>query len=260
MKTRSKILRTGQWIGVASLLISSGLAAQPLDQIKEQGQAKAAEGRASQQKIDAIVDAQQKQLIKYRALLKQVDGLEQYNEQLSTQIQGQVALIDRFDESIQQVATIERQMLPLTHRMADALADFVALDLPFLEVERLERLAFVEGSLAKADVDVAEKFRQVLEAYQIENEYGRKLDAYQDIISLNGQEQEVDVLRFGRVALVAQTKDTATTAVYDRASKSWQEIDAGTYRNSIRKGIQMARKQASIDLVTLPVPAPEAAQ
>ncbi len=251
---------------IRSLAVICALSAAPmalaanLDQVQSEGQKKAGEARASQQRIDAIVDEKQQKLISYRALLKQIEGLEQYNEQLATQIQGQQALMQRFDDSIAQVATIERQMLPLTRRMADALAAYVELDLPFHEIERAERLSFVNEAIDKADVDVAEKFRQVLEAYQVENEYGRKIDSYQDIIELDGARREVDVLRFGRIALVAQTRDAATTAVWDHQAGAWELLDAGTYRNSIRKGIQMARKQASIDLVTLPVAAPEVAK
>ncbi|MGB1560021.1 MAG: DUF3450 domain-containing protein [Sinimarinibacterium flocculans] len=246
--------------GVVCALRIGDVGAQTLDQVVETGEAKVAEGQASQQRVDKIVDAQQGKLIRYRALLKQIEGLEQYNEQLATQVQGQLALIEQFDASVEQVAQIERQMLPLITRMSDALGDFVDLDLPFHETERAERLAFVRNSIGKADVSVAEKFRQVIEAYQIENDYGRKIDNYQDIIELDGQPREVDVLRFGRVALAAQTKDANTTAVWDRDAGQWQVVDAGDYRNSIRHGIRMAKKQASIEMITLPVPAPEAAQ
>ncbi|MEC9408296.1 MAG: DUF3450 domain-containing protein [Pseudomonadota bacterium] len=245
---------------VLGLTAAAPLAAQTLDQVVEQGEAKAAEGRKSQEKIDGIVDAKQEKLITYRALLKQREGLEQYNKQLSTQIEGQEALIRRFDTSINQVAQIERQMLPLITRMTEALTDFVELDLPFHETERLERINFVQDSVGKPDLNVAEKFRQVLEAYQIENDYGRKIDTYQDIIDINGEEREVDVLRVGRVALVAQTRDAATTVVWNHDEKAWQELDAGTYRNSVRHGIKMSKKQASIDMVTLPIPAPTAAE
>mgnify|MGYP003717135689 CR=1 FL=1 len=82
----------------------------------------------------------------------------------------------------------------------------------------------------------------------------------QDIVEIDGEEKEVDVLRVGRVALVAQTRDATTTVVWNHSDKTWQKLDAGTYRNSVREGIKMSKKQASIDLVTLPIPAPVAAE
>ena len=253
----TRILRPAVLSTLLALPLTPALAqSQQLNQAVDIGEQKVADGQQSQEKIDKIVDAQQAKLIEYRALLKQQDGLEQYNEQLATQVKSQEALIERFDSSITQVAKIERQMLPLTTRMVDALGTFVELDLPFHEIERQERLAFVQDTLQKADVNVAEKFRQVLEAYQIENDYGRKIDTYQDIVEIDGQPSEVDVLRFGRVALVAQTRDATTTAVWNHDAKQWETLDAGTYRNSVREGIKMAKKQASIDLVTLPIPAP----
>lgn len=238
---------------------ASSLAFAQLDQVVQTGEAKAQEGKQSQAKIDSIVDAQQGKLIKYRALLKQIDGLEQYNDQLSTQVKGQEALIQQFKNSIDQVAEIERQMLPLIIRMEESLTDFVDLDLPFHEIERQERLDYVSKSIERADVSVAEKFRQIIEAYQIEMDYGRKIDSYHDIVSIDGAEQEVDVLRFGRVALVAQTPDAKLTAVYNNKTKAWESLPS-TYRNSVRHGIRMAKKQASIDILTMPVAAPEAAQ
>ncbi len=245
---------------VAGACLGGNAHAQTLDKVIQEGQQKLEAGRESQERINSIVDEQQAKLVKYRALLKQMEGLEQYNEQLGQQIQGQEALIARFDGSISQVAQIERQMLPLIKRMADSLATFVSLDLPFHEGERRERLAFINDSINRADLDVAEKFRQIIEAYQVESEYGRKIDTYPDIVDIDGQRMEVDVLRFGRIALVAQSKDTSVTAAWNRAEKRWEKLNTGIYRNDIKKGILMAKKQASIDLVTLPIAAPEVAQ
>jgi len=231
-----------------------------LEQVQKEGENKLIEAEQSQARIDKIVEGAQDRLIQYRALLKQVEGLKTYNEQLSTQVASQEDLIRRFDASINQVSLIERQMLPLVGKMVAALEQFVELDLPFNTDERQERVAFLKENLVAADVDVAEKFRQVMEAYQIENEYGRKIDSYQAIINLNGAEQEVDVLRVGRIAMVCQTKDTRISARWDNNTKSWEILDNVIYRNSIRKGIKMAKKQASIDILTLPINAPEAAK
>ncbi len=231
-----------------------------LDEVQQVGEKKMSEAVKSQEKIDKIVEGAQERLIQYRSLLKQIEGLEAYNEQLSTQVTGQLNLIARFDASISQVALIERQMAPLVEKMATSLQDFIELDLPFDFEERQERMAFIQDNLAAADIDVAEKFRQVIEAYQIENTYGRKIDTYQDIVTLNGTEQDVNVLRVGRIAMVCQTKDATTSARWDNDNRTWEVLDNVTYRNAIRNGIKMAKKQASINILTLPIAAPEVAQ
>lgn len=243
-------------LSLSLILMSGTTIAAPLDEIQQQGEKKLVEAKQSQVKIDKIVEGAQGRLNQYRALLKQIEGLKTYNEQLSTQIAGQENLINRFADSIAQVALIERQMSPLVSKMAESLEQFVDLDLPFHTEERMERLAFIKENLVAADIDVAEKYRQVIEAYQIENEYGRKIDSYQTIVTLNGAEQEVDVLRVGRIAMVCQTKDTKVSAHWDNNNQAWEVLDNVIYRNPIRRGINMAKKQASIDILTLPINAP----
>ena len=228
--------------------------------MQQLGKKKLVDAVKSQEKIDKIVGGAQERLIRYRSLLKQIDSLKAYNKQLSTQIAGQENLIERFDTSISQVALIERQMAPLVSKMAESLRQYVDLDLPFHTAERHERMAYVQDSINAADVNVAEKFRQVIEAYQIENEYGRKIDAYRDIVTLNGVEQEVDVLRIGRIALLFQTTDTKHSGYWNKDDQRWEPLDTSTYRNSIRHGIKMANKQTSIDILTLPIATPEVAE
>jgi len=243
-----------------SMAIPFAVLAADLSDISREGEKKFAEAESSQAKIDELVDGAQDRLIRYRALLKQAEGLNKYNQQLSTQIEGQKDLLQRFDKSLSQVALIERQMSPLVSTMVDALAKFVELDLPFNVGERLQRIAFLEDSLVATDIDVAERFRQVIEAYQIENEYGHKIDSYQAIVDLDGQRREVDVLRVGRLAMVCQTKDAALVGRWSAENKRWELIDNITYRSAIRNGIKVANKQASIDILTLPLPAPEVAR
>lgn len=239
---------------------SAHVLAAKLDEMQQVGENKLIEARQSQEKIDVIVEGAQDRLIQYRSLLKQIEGLETYNQQLATQVASQEDLIRRFDESISQVSLIERQMSPLVEKMATSLEMFVELDLPFDVTERQERMAFIHENLVVADIDVAEKFRQIIEAYQIENEYGRKIDSYQDIVELEGVEREVDVLRVGRIALVCQTKDTLTSARWNNDTKTWELLDDVIYRNAIRNGIKMSKKQASINILRLPIAAVEVAK
>lgn len=136
----------------------------------------------------------------------------------------------------------------------------VALDAPFLKAEREERLQQLIAIQERSDVSVSEKFRQVLEAYKIESEYGRKLEIYKDTLEIDGQEREVNILMVGRVALVYQTTDTQKSGAYNRKTGQWESIDSGDYRAAILKGLKIAKKQATIDIMDLPVLAPEVAQ
>ena len=231
----------------------TGIAFANTDQLVQQGVNKVQEGVASQAKVDRIVDGAQKRLLEYRSLLKQVDGLKAYNEQLGKQVTAQRDLIVRFDKSIGDVALIERQISPLVTKMASAVEEFVAIDLPFRTEERDQRIALLKDAMGRSDTNVAEKFRSVMEVYQIESEYARNIDTYGQNIMVDGTELAVDVLVVGRIALLAQTKDADRTFSYNRATKAWDEINAGDYRNSVRNGIKMANKQAPINVLDLPV-------
>jgi hypothetical protein len=232
--------------------------ANTLDDILEVGEAKNEAARKSQQKIDRLADETRDLLEDYKTVNKQIDGLKVYNGRLQKQIDNQMARIGEIDESIDQVTVIQRQMTPLVIRMIDGLEKFVELDVPFHMEERRQRIAFLRANLDRSDVSVAEKFRQVLEAYKIEAEYGRKLDAYKGSVEIDGVERDVNFFRVGRIALLYQTTDTEISGAWDQDARDWVALDRGEYRNAIMKGLRIARKEASIDLMNLPIEAPEA--
>lgn len=232
--------------------------ADTLDSILEVGEAKNDAARQSQEKIDRLADETRDLLNDYKTVNKQIDGLKVYNARLQKQIDSQVARIADIDESIDQVTVIQRQMTPLIIRMIDGLEKFVELDVPFHLEEREQRIAFLRANLDRSDLSVAEKFRQVLEAYKIEAEYGRKLDAYKGTVEIDGVERDVNFFRVGRVALLYQTTDTEVSGAWSQDERNWVSLDRGEYRNAIMKGLRIARKEASIDLMNLPIEAPEA--
>ena len=135
------------------------------------------------------------------------------------------------------------------------LEKFVSLDIPFLMAERNERIEFLKDTLDRADVSVAEKFSQVLQAYQVENSYGATIEAYTDVIELDGKSRQVDVLKWGRVALVFQTPDAEITGAWDNNARNWV-ILGDDFRTGVRDGLRIARKTMTADLVHLPVTAP----
>ena len=249
-----------------ALLVSAGVLggttaavqANTLDSILEVGAAKNEAARKSQAKIDRLADETRDLLTEYKTVMKQVDGLKVYNARLQRQIDAQIAQIAQIEQSIDQSAVIQRQMTPLVIRMIDGLEKFVELDVPFNKEERMKRVTGLRNAIDRADVSVAEKFRGVLEAYNIELQYGRGIDTYRGTIDINGTPRDVDFLRVGRIALVYQSTDGAFSGAWDKTSGAWVELPAGEYDAAIRKGIRIAKKQATIELLNMPVPAPEA--
>ena len=122
----------------------------------------------------------------------------------------------------------------------------------------MARLEFLRDNVDRSDMTVAEKFRQVLEAYNIELQYGRGVETYSDTIEINGVVRDVDFLRVGRVSLVYQTTDGKESGVWNVSTQSWDPLASGDYATAIRKGVRIAKKQATIELLNMPVAAPEA--
>ncbi len=215
--------------------------------------------RSSQARIDETVDETQRLARQYSAIMKEIDGLEVYNALLEKQIASQNQEMADLNDSIDRVAVIERQVTPLMLKMIDALEQFVELDMPFLLEERRQRVGFLRTLLERSDVTVAEKFRRLLEAYEIENDYGRTIESYKGSLEVEGADREVDFLRIGRIALLYQTVDAKIFGMWDQGKQAWVPLPAA-YRNQIRNGIKMAEKQIAPNLLTLPISAPEVAQ
>ena len=218
-----------------------------------------AQAKRSQAKIDALTEETRKLLSEYKTVLKEIEGLRVYNRQLQRQINNQETEMAKLANSIDQVTLIERQITPLMLRMIDGLEQFVGLDLPFLLDERSDRIERLREMMERADVQASEKFSQILRAYQIENEYCRTMEAYGDTINVGGTELKADVLKVGRVALVYQTPDGEVTGRWDASNNEWVEL-GDEYTTPVRNGIRMARKQLSVDMLSLPVQVPGAAE
>lgn len=238
----------------ASAVAQSGA----IDEILEVSSAKTQAARESQARVDRLADETRNLLDDYKTVMKQIDGLRVYNARLQRQIDNQLRRISEIDESIDQVTVIQRQMTPLVIRMIDGLEQFVEMDVPFNLDERRQRIEFLRTNVDRSDLTVAEKFRQVLEAYNIELQYGRGFETYSDTIDLGAGPRDVDFLRVGRIALVYQSTDGAEVGVWNNESREWDPLPAGDYASAIRKGVRIAKKQATIDLLDMPIAAPEA--
>lgn len=258
-KQRLKAVVLSTVLSAGALMGSVAQADQTLDAVLQVGQTKTTLAQESQKRIDRLAQETDDLTQEFKAVSKEIEGLRVYNAQLEKQVAAQLQVIKDLDASIEQVTVVERQIQPLIMRMLDALEQFIALDKPFLLEERQGRIQMLRDNQDRADISVSEKFRQVLEAYKIESDYGRFLNEYSATLNVGGQDREVNILQVGRVSLMYQTTDTELSGAWDAGQNAWVELD-DSYRSLILKGLRIARKQASPDILTVPVQAPEAAQ
>ena len=211
----------------------------------------------SQKTINKLSDKTQKMLEQYRSTSHQTETLITYNKHLKDLLDSQETEKASLEQQLIDIENTQREIIPLILRMLDNLDQFISLDLPFLPEERKQRLTKLKAMMVRADVTHAEKFRRILEAYQIENDYGNTIEAYRADLTLNGGSSSVDFLRLGRVALYYQRFDGSETGYWNKEQKQWQTLSED-YRNAIRNGLRIARKETAPDLLTLPIPAAEA--
>ena len=234
---------------VVLTMLTTFVAASEMEQVLEVGRDNTELSAQSQTKIDATESETDKLVNEFKVVSKQVEGLKLYNAQKRIQIQAQLDLMDKLDEQLVQVVVMQRQIPPLAQKMLDTLETLITLDTPFRQEERRARVDLVRSSLAKPKVTASEQVRQVLEAYNIEAEYGRKIDTYEDTLA---DGTVVNILVIGRVGMFYQTKDEQSSGRWNNETGSWDDLP-GSYRKPIRNGIRMAKKLAPTDMLMMPV-------
>lgn len=210
----------------------------------------------SQAQIDQLSEQARELFDEYRSATQEIEQLRIYNEQMSRQVASQETEIASLQRQIDEFESIERGITPLMVRMVDTLERFVELDAPFLPEERNNRVRLVKEIMDDANVAVGERYRRLMEAYTIEMDYARNIDAYTGMLDFGGSEREVDFLRIGRLVLLYQTKDRSETGYWNSHENEWQVL-GDEFRTPVNDGIRMARRLAAPDLLTLPIHAPE---
>ncbi len=203
----------------------------------------------SQKRVDGLADQRRDLSSDYRATLRESEGLKLYLQQLRAQLQSQQQEMAAIRQESQELDRTNIEIQPLMLRMLESVDQFVQLDVPFLKEERVARVARLKEMMPRADVTVSEKYRRIIEAYQIEMEYGRTIEAYKGKLG----DKEVDFLRVGRVGLFYQTPDGKDTGYWDREKKDW--VADGGYAEGVTEGLKVAKKQTSPNLLIVPIQA-----
>lgn len=226
-----------------------------LDTVVKQQIRTDADAKASQERVNQIDDETQKLLSEYRKAISDTESYNTYADQLTAQVQSQREEIDEINAQLLEVERTAREVSPLMLKMLDTLARFVALDVPFLVEERAKRVTGLQQMMTRADVTISEKYRRILEAYQVEMDYGRTIEAYEAALGDGDGARTVQFLRVGRVSLLYQTLDGRETGYWDAQKKAWTIDD--DYQHGFKQGVAVAKKLSAPEMLIVPVPAPK---
>jgi hypothetical protein len=257
IQARASVLGVGVAVGLGALLAGAAAFAETSadDRLGEAVSLRREANRESagfQDQVEALSDETDELLTRYRATLRQIESLLTYNGQMEKLVESQRVESASLEAQVDGIELVSRDVTPLMLRMIAALDAFIELDVPFLHEERAQRMAGLRELMDRANVTEAEKYRRIMEAYQIENEYGRTIEAYRSTLRQGDRELIVDFLRVGRIALVYQSLDEAEAGAWNQQTRTWEPLD-GSYRSAIRQGLRIARKRAAPDLIQLPL-------
>ncbi len=214
----------------------------------------------SQQRIDQLDDQTATLLNDYRANLKQLEAARRYNASLNRNIDAQNNEIVRLREDIENVEGLQRAMQPLMEDMVARFGDLVNADLPFMVGERAERAARLATILDNPSMSAAQRYRLIVEAYQIENEYGRTIGYYEGTVGEGDDALTGEFLRVGRIALMFKTPDDSELKIYDPSVGDFVDLNRGKYLQDVKFGLRMAKEQTAPDIFFVPVKPPVSAQ
>ena len=210
----------------------------------------------TQKQVDSLAESTDSMAEEYRRILDQIDAARARNEQMGRRIARQEGQLASTGRQLENLRHIREGLTPLMVRMVDVLERFVALDLPFLMVERENRIARLRRIMDDPETGIPEKYRRIAEAYQIELDYGRTMESYQGILEDGGRTIPAEFLRVGRVSLYYLTPDGNHAGRWDKAGNRWLPLSKD-FIPTLAQGIRVARNQVPADLLSLPVPAPE---
>lgn len=253
---KSVVRKSAMSIAMLALLPTAALADQT-DDIVNSGTGRLKSSAASQKRIDDLSEKTDGIIGKFHQQRKNVEVLKKFNDRMRRTLQAQEVAVKQLERSIEDASLIERQIVPLMLSMIDGLEKFIAADIPFKLAERNARVGRIKGYLTNANISAAERFRQVLDAYSIENAYGQSIDTFIEELDLDGVKKTVNILQIGRAGLYYQTTDGIDSGYWDKSNKQWVALDASS-NAGITKAIRITQGKEVNDLMTLPIAAPEA--
>jgi hypothetical protein len=206
----------------------------------------------TQKKTEQWQDLKSDLTMRYDKLRYENEALNKTNKILIKEEKKHRVLNKSLREEKKENLRIQKEMLPFLMSVQEHLQTLIENDIPFLQTERKNRLNKLKKLMEDIDVTIAEKFRKVMEALLIEAEYGNTIEVYQEKVSLDGNQILGNVFRLGRISMFFLLFDKSKAAVFNVQENKWVSLDE-QYIPAITSGVEMASKQRSVELISLPL-------
>jgi len=208
--------------------------------------------QATQREEDLWAVEKQKLDTEYKSLLAEKEDLLAENKMLQKEAKRHQNTIADAKQKITALEQITKELRPYLGCVYTQLVQSVSASPPFLQKERQMRLKRLGDTIDNPEISVNEKFRKLLEALQIEAEYGTSVEVYRELIDFENNKILVNIFRLGRLSLFFQTLDRKTSVVYNPVLASWDRLPA-EFNREIGIAIDIAKKRRAAALLLLPI-------
>jgi len=209
--------------------------------------------RQETQKKEDAWDSEKKRLtMRYQTLEATKKGLLLEQEQYRVRLNNYRQRVEEAQRKTIESAQLRKELTAYLSTIVDGIEKLTTTGLPFLASERNQRLLEIKETLLDLEIAAAEKYRRVMEDLQIETEYRHTVEVYPEEIEIAGEKKMVEILRLGGLALFWRSPDGGIIGDYDRLKQEWRPMDKH-YRNAVNKAMEIALKQRTIEMVSLPI-------
>ncbi|MCR9077949.1 MAG: DUF3450 domain-containing protein [Hyphomonadaceae bacterium] len=226
--------------------------AQGLDRAIATGEQATRRAEQVQQQINQLDDERADMVGEFRTLLQRKTAAELYARQQAAAVESQQREIASLTDQLSRVDEITSQTVPMLETLIDDLDAFIDADLPFRLEARKARIQRLRDYLSDPAISVTERYRQIMDAYTAEMEVGRKTDTWKETITVDGEKEvTVDMVLFGRVAMVYMDPTGRYAKRYDRETQSWVDLE-NKYKPEIEKAIRIIQGKRTQDVMYVP--------
>lgn len=208
--------------------------------------------QVTQEKKESWLLEQERLTALLEQLQEEQEQLKSQKSAIDEQVQGARTRLARKKKQLTDIEEISQRIRPFLEGLISEMETQQANGLPFLVVERKQRMERLKSIMVDPDISISEKYRKVMEALQVEAEYGFTIEVYQETIDVKGKTMLTDIFRLGRLSLFFLSLDRKHGGFYNTAANAWQTLPSA-HLGQIQAAVDIASKRRTAELLTLPL-------